>query len=89
MITKFKIFETVHIKPKIGDYVIINLKTKKYNNILIIGEIYNMTFEFYSVKLRLPDNRVIHEIFYKHDIKYWSNNREELEQILTNKKFNI
>ena len=70
MITKFKLFESVNDgEPKIGDYVIINLKTKKYNNILIIGEIYNLTFEFYSVKLRLPDNRVIHEIFYKHDIR--------------------
>ena len=90
MITKFKIFEALNEgKPEIGDYAIINLKTKKYNNILIIGEIYNMTSEFYSVKFRLPDNRVIHEIFYEHEIKYWSNNREELEKILTNIKYNI
>jgi len=92
MITKFKIFENINEKPKIGYYVLLDPKQFSYtgyeeyiNNIGLItmihgsGEIYKIEFEniYKQINVRITK------------IKYWSENKEELETLIQAKKYNI
>ena len=98
MITNFKIFENVSILPKIGDYVLIKLdksadKNLKdfYNN--HIGRIENLegggyTIIFddyltYNSKKFSTSNKSIN------NFEYWSSNKEELEAIMSARKYNL
>lgn len=90
MITKFKIFETVNEgNPKIGDYAVVNLKLKKYNNMIGVGKIFAKSYDFFCINIKLPDGRTLNDIFYEHEIKYWSKNKKELEIYIKTQKYNL
>jgi len=86
MITKFKIYEDTNAdNPEIDDYVIIQTRSKK----LCIGIIYAMISNYFYIKYKLPSGNTNNEIFYKHEIKYWSKNKEDLETYLQANKYNL
>jgi len=107
MITKFKIFENVSLRPEVGDWVMIDGELYKdgakifYNyikdkifQIKEINRVQGGTDKRYKLIIEnVPDE--IDKIFNKnrewesHCFKCWSNSKEELEQLLTNKKYNI
>ncbi len=102
MITEFKIFENINEdKPKIGDYVLIKSHSdffKKYEN--KIGKIvdiesnnvdykkilYYINFYINEINDHIGKRR---EPIYGYEIKYWSENEEELKQMLDIKKYNL
>jgi len=99
MITKFKIFENINENPKVGDYVILKPEQCNYldngqNDKLIdiiktnigqitkihgSGEIFKIEFENVATPFNV---RIL-------KIKYWSNNKEELELKLQANKYNL
>jgi len=92
MITNFKIFESVSVAPKVGDYVIViepmrlsKDETYKQDTIGKIVDIKRQATFPYIIILDSGDT----EVFQMNEFKYWSDNKEELEQILVNNKFNI
>ena len=111
MITKFKIFENIKSKAKIGDFVVCdpiirNAELRKFFNIRIgsITEIYkgnffgksaiqyDIKFDFSEkdiefINPKIGSNETIR--FYETQIKYWSKNREDLEEILAAEKYNL
>lgn len=92
MITKFKIFESVSVPYKVGDYALIKINSKGtlYNNILcqIVGEneydgelfikILDKNFDS-KIKVRINIYQLI----------CWSDNKEELEMFIDMKKYNL
>lgn len=95
-----KSYENIKLEPKVGDYVIIiswstniDLSTFVNNTIgkidRIIGSDISVKYDFESIEkagLNFANNRLI---FNKSQIKYCAKTKEELELILTIKKYNI
>ena len=80
-----KKFESINEgEPQVADYVIVE-KSK----MLFAGRIYSKYSNYFYVKYELPDGRKSNDIFYSHEIKYWSKNKEELEIYLNTNKYNI
>ena len=115
MIIKFKIFESVNEKPKLGDYVICNtedntipawyerrneLKDFISTNIGIIQQIDNNS-AFGGYKIKFKNDEIIKDYCQENnwkqdtleldfnDIKYWSNNIEDLEPLISGVKYNL
>jgi len=100
MITKYKIFESVYRLPKIGDYVLFDkdcifgysgdLNEGYYIGQLKstidegywIGNVENIQKEYNSKREYLITNKRFKECWY-------SENKEELENILKEKKYNL
>lgn len=81
MITKFKLFESIHHKPNVGDFTF----SEKYG----IGQITRYVGNGYYIKYDFnKDNDKINFIGLD-NIKYWSENREELEAYITANKYNL
>ena len=105
MITKFKLYEAINQgEPEIGDYVLCEFPSngfydtelRKYINITNIGHIVYIAesslclvqFDYLPKKystIGLPGQRYISSIY----IKYWAKSKEELEEFLTTKKYNL
>lgn len=97
MITKFKIFESINELPKVGDYVLI--KRSNVGSLSIdffdnnIGQISRIEEDFYYVNFEKSPIKSIE--YYKNrrysinEFKYWSSDKEELEEFLAAKKFNL
>ena len=96
MITNFKIYEKVNKEPRLNDFVIVEHNNNIINEIGKITYINNKSsipylvewfdknFKYYQYGLQEPFLAVEFD-----EIKYWSDSKEELEQILLNNKFNI
>ena len=93
MITKFKIFEQIKTRnigetPQIGDYAIIDhewfnfLHTGKEPNIV---KIVNITPYNYSIIFE----KGIMENYGILKIKYWSRYKDDLEDLIMSKKYNL
>ena len=82
MITNFKIYESIYKMPKIGDYIIITTDMNDIDND-IVGKVTSEEpggyFADNSYYIDFDDLRTT----------YWSNNKEELEEILKEKKYNL
>lgn len=105
MITYFKLFEGVDIdKPKVGDYVICNEKPLDFLSDLIgkVISINNMhSAAHYQVKFNIdnvPNEYITGFIDYGEkgvrpmllsEIVYWSENFEDLEILISSKKYNL
>lgn len=102
MITKFKIFETISLPIKVGDYVLIDYEqsTRKeirdfYSSnickVIKIGREHGGSNLIFTIKFDkglpgiISDEMSIQ--YYK--IKCWSDNKEELEALITSKKYNL
>jgi hypothetical protein len=100
MITKFKLYESINVgEPMAGDVICksrTNQETafKKYvdNNIGDIVEefkdethFYGKNIKNYMVKFTNPTKYV----FNRDDILYWSKNKEDMEDILQAKRYNL
>lgn len=94
MITKFKIFESIHELPKKGDYIIVNNNKKFYN---YIGQIIKVQYSKFPTIVQIhanfngnfktiADSYAILDIL---DISHWSENEEELQIMLDSRKFNL
>ena len=83
MITEFKIFEAVHESPKKGDYVIIENQLN-IGQIVFVNVHRGPTMMEYQV---IFGGKILNVSMI--DIKYWSDNKEELESILATIKYNI
>ena len=89
MITKFKIYESLNRKLKIGDYVVTGEEIiGAYDNTHIlpyeIGQLTSIVsthywFNFKCGEVCLKPERIL----------YWSENKAELEAELSSKKFNL
>ncbi len=97
MITNFKIFEKLDTDiPKLHDYVICynQYYSIDVNNYLMskIGKIYQISYSdgkpLYSVifdeLIKLPNHKYEQDslVFWKNEIKHWSNNKKDLEQFV-------
>lgn len=99
MITRFKIFEHYNSPPKEGDYVLIdpdlyinlpsyeNFKNIVRNNIGRISKISNSPTNI-NIKFDNKDlsNLNVYSVF---NIKYWSENKEDLEIFINTEKYNL
>ena len=102
MITKFKIFEHINEQPKIGDYVLIDssqadIISSTYKNFYgrTIGQIVDIKNEKNGKYEVMFDENVngqkisnFHFFNFKF-IKYWSDNKEDLEPYIRAKKYNL
>lgn len=82
MITKYKIFENVYRSPKIGDYIIINKEIDDVNDDIIEKiTLYDKNAGYFASDYYIEFS----------DLKktYWSENKEELEEIINAKKYNL
>ena len=82
MITKFKIFECVCREPEIGDYVLITYE--KFQG--VIGKIIHYSGERYDIEF---EGIYGYYGFHRNNIKFWSENKEDLETILATNKYNL
>ena len=114
MITKFKMYESVNEKPKLGDYVICHTEDDTIpawyerkdelvdfisKNIGCIIQIDNSAFCSYKVKYKndeiikdyCQENNWKQDVleFEFRDLKYWSNNIEDLEPLISGTKYNL
>lgn len=104
MITKFKIFENLSIKPEVGNWVIIDDEVFKYGAKIFYNYIKDKIFQIewiytlhggtdkrYQLKIEnFPEElKGIIKDFRVTDFKYWTNNKDELEELLTAKKYNL
>ena len=118
MITKFKIFESINILPKVGDYVLIKIdkfgasKLQDFysNNIgqitdfdlhrarFIQGEnFYYIKFQnvekdiipYFDSKTTYQNIITVYKKFSINRFEYWSENKEDLEEIIKEKKYNL
>jgi hypothetical protein len=102
MITKFKIYESLNNnKPKIGNYVLIKSHSdmfKKYED--KIGKIVDLESDKQNYKdIMYYINFYIDEIndhigkrrepIYGYEIKYWSDDKEDIKRLLDIKKYNL
>lgn len=96
MITKFKIFENVSYPYKVGDYLLIIVRSRNvlYNDVLCqIIEIRNDG----QIEVEILDNRIenilrkekFNVVVNKNSIICWSENRDELEAIIKSNKYNL
>ena len=92
---KIKRFIETLKEPQINDFVIIEYKNEIIYNIgKITIFVKNSSFQYFVefdedfnyYEYGLDDSSLA---IAREEIKYWSKNREELEQILLNNKFNI
>jgi len=97
MITKFKIYESVSVPYKVGDYALIKLRNKGtlYENVLV--KIIKIETGVADILVKILDSR-IERMFKKDDmniiitneyIQCWSDNKKELELIRTANKYNL
>ncbi len=96
MITKFKIFESISYPYKIGDFLLIKLRNKGivYDNVL--AKIIRIN-TIGDIKVKILDDRI--EGMFKNDdklvlinntyIQCWSENKEELEALINQNKYNL
>ena len=94
MITKFKIFENVEETPKTGDYVVIKIrgtlipeigKIKKITNDPDYPYVIIFDDDFNEDKYGFDKNTVVD----LSEIEYCSDNKEDLELLLTANKYNL
>lgn len=95
MITNFNIFESISVPYKVGDFILIKLRSKGvlYDDILakinkIQGD--DITVEILDDridKIFLRDTKIT--IIRPSYIQCWSENRKELEEYRTFKKYNL
>jgi len=83
-----KSYETVNYKPNLNDYAII--KVFRYTKtVLEIGQITDIKFESaypYYIEINEP---FFADTFQLAEIECWSDNKEDLETILTANKYNL
>ena len=95
MITKFKIFENISYPYKVGDYLLIKIRSRNvlYNDVLCqIIEIRGI-----DIDVEIFDNRVediltrekFIVVINHNSIVCWSENRDELEAIIKSNKYNL
>lgn len=89
-----KTFEMVHTYPKKGDYVIIDADNYIKTNPTFYEEAKNNIFKIDSVEDESDFNIYSKSLgyiasFQKNELKYWSDNKEELKVYLDTKKFNL
>jgi len=105
MITKFKIFENVSSIPKVGDYILMNLdifsKTRQtwINALSSIAQIVEVQDDFfYRIKFDIIEGNPEFEngfdkegcrTFHLSYLKYWSEDKDELEALVSSKKYNL
>lgn len=87
-----KTFENNNKEPEKNDYAIVNVKVRysNYKPMNVIGQITDILPGYvtgYIVKYTLPDGKTSNEVFYH--IKHWSKNKEELENIINQNKYNL
>ena len=97
MITKFKLFESISIKPLAGDYAIVVLAKSVEEQFDAVGKIkqidvdkafpYVIEFENSGI-YNQPDGKYV-DVYNLEELKCWSNSKDELDQLLITKKFNI
>jgi len=87
MITRFKLFEFISVKPKVGEYVIINNEIGKITYVDYDAE--DDDFPYHIKMDYKRDGRTVVDYLKLRHIEYWSDSKEELEQILLNNKFNL
>lgn len=91
MITKFQIFEEINKDtPEVWDYVILDVLSNDENLAYLlknsIGQIIDIDSGDYPYRIRLNDEL---EYFQRDEIKYWSKNKEDLEVLLSQQKYNL
>lgn len=89
-------FKIIFLKdlPEIGDYVILDHEWFYENKIGKVLNIINKKLEFNGYKTKyyiriILENRKHYVEVDKKDIKYWSKNKEDLETILIQQKYNL
>ena len=92
MITQFKIFETINEgKLKVGDYVVIDIDT--FGSPLRLTILDDNICKIMEISLNGIDIRISCKTFSwwitKSEIVAFSENKEELEPILSTKKYNL
>ena len=79
-----KNFESVNRSPKIGDYVIL----KEISS--VIGRIIDISKSFtYYIKFIGNSNITDRRTFSTDELKYWSENKKELEIYINEQKYNL
>ena len=101
MITKFKLYEAVNQgEPEIGDYAIFSPDIPPYNAEFgeyinnYIGKIIKMDDWLLDVEYEnMPEKFNVHKNNIRQIptdyIKYWSSNKEDIEEILATNKYNL
>ena len=85
-------FESLNINnPEIGDYVIIDSEHEIFdkNKVGSIEAIDNDDINNPIYYIYYPNSKNVYRPCNIPSIEYWSKDKEELEQILMNKKFNL
>ena len=97
MITKFKIFESVNFPYKVGDYLLIKLRNKGIILEDVLCKITKIDVAKSNIFVKILDDRIEkmlnrddREIVITDDyIVCWSENKEELEMLKNQNKYNL
>ena len=91
MITQFKIFDNLNNDPEIGDFVIINSDHEIFdkNKVGSIEDIDNDDINNPIYYIYYPNSTNVWRPCNRSNIEYCSKYKEDAEQYLQNKKFNL
>lgn len=92
MITKFKIFESVSVPYKDGDFALVRVNKKGKLRDDILAEIIKIDFYNKEILIYIYDDDFDAKKHYRinfNQMVCWSENREELEQIINMNKYNL
>jgi len=93
MITRFKIFENINEgEPELGDWVIAyRVPWSPFR--LYPGQIdpkeTQLNFDIYYINFYDKESIITSFTLGREDIRYWSKNREDIEEVLIAQKYNV